>query len=159
MTYEEFLADNRNKLLGYFMLANSKPGTDPIDAPYPPALLTKDSLATLKELLRSFMPVDLMITDLWDWDIHFEEDLGDDWYFESIFGAEMSVLRCETELTKFFLKKCEEHHIDYDQFGNETSFEALVREHAARFIIGWRERTFAENTRSGEEVMHPQTAK
>jgi hypothetical protein len=119
MIYEEFLNANRNKLLGYFMLAELSSDPDILETPYPPATLSEEMLDELKDRLRECMPLDSMITDLWDWDIHFEEDLCDDWYFEAVFGA------------------------DYDRSSDDPEFEDLIHVEAVNFILGWRKRVLA----------------
>ena len=83
-----------------------------------------------------------MITDLWDWDIHFERDLRDDWYYEVVFGSALSIESCADELTEFFVEKCNEYCIDYNQQGDDF-FDGHVRERAANFIQDWRRNLFA----------------
>jgi hypothetical protein len=48
---------------------------------------SEEELDELKRLLNECMPSDSMIMDLRNWDIRFEEDLENDWYFEAVFGS------------------------------------------------------------------------
>lgn len=149
MTYEEFLETNRNKLLGYFLLAKLSSETDILDTPYPPAKLSDEQLDELKDRINECMPLDSMIVDLWDWDIHFEDYLSDDWYFEAVFGAVSTVDSCAEQLAEFFVEKCNEYNIDYGQAPDDPEFENLVREEAANFIRGWRNSVFARYAQPG----------
>jgi len=95
------------------------------------------------------MPLNFVITDLWDWDIHFEEFLGDDWYFECAFGSPSSLASCADQLAEYFGEKCGEYGIDYDYSPSEPAFESLVREQAAEFIFTWRNNTLLGSAGSG----------
>jgi len=86
MAFEEFLNANQNKLFGYLMLADILGRPEILDTPYPPAERSEEQLPMLKDRLNECIPLEFMITDLWDWDIHFEKDLGDDWYAEAYNG-------------------------------------------------------------------------
>jgi hypothetical protein len=150
MTYQDFLDANRNKLLGYLMLAEVSTDPDALETPYPPTKLSEEALGELRDRLNECMPLDSMITDLWDRDIHFEEYLGDDWYFEAVFGAASSIVQCAEELAEFFVEKCDEWGIDYDQSpDDDPEFEGLVRQEAQDFIRGWRNNVFARHAQPG----------
>lgn len=125
-SYQLFLQANELKLLGYFLLAGKSGDSRVLETPYPPSFLNEDQLVELKDQLRACMPLDSMITDLWDWDVHFEEDLSDDWYFEAIFGDETNVGACSEVLAEFSLEKCDEYEIDYNQTASDPEFAALV---------------------------------
>lgn len=149
MTYEEFLYTNRNKLVGYFLLSNVSTESDVLNTPYPPTELSEERLEEMKGRINKCMPLDSMVTDLWDWDIHFEECLSDDWYFEAVFGPASSVALCSEQLAEFFVQKCDEYGIDYDQSADDPSFENLVREQTANFICGWRNNVFSSYAQPG----------
>lgn len=141
MDYEEFVRANRGKLVGYFLIASLREDNEVLDIPDAVGMLDESLLSTLKERLKSCMPLDTTITDLWDWDVHFEEDLDDDWYFQAAFGSSSSLDDCSTNLADFFLEKCAEYGMDYNETGFDTgfSFSDLIREEATKFIVGWRQ--------------------
>ena len=135
MTYDEFLDANRNKLVGYLMLCEFLKEPDILHTPYPAAELSEQQLRALKVCLNECMPLDFMITDLWNWDIHFEECLSDDWYFEAVFGSASSLRSCAEQLAEFFVEKCNENDMDYNQSQDDPEFESRIREHAANFVL------------------------
>lgn len=65
--------------------------------------------------------------DLWDWDIHFEKELEDDWYFEAVFGSESSVSDCSEQLAEKFVESVDEFRMDYDQDRDPQVFAEFVR--------------------------------
>lgn len=142
MSYEEFVEVHKNKLVAYYLLAEWYPGRFDLETPYPPSQLSEHELEELKMRLNECMPLDSMIVDLWGWDIHFEDMLSDDWYFESVFGTPSSVDSCALELADFFLEKVDEFGMDYNQHEDPLSFETLVKENAIKFITDWRKNIF-----------------
>lgn len=139
MTFEEFIQANHNKLLGFHLLSEISAEPYFLEAPRPQDTLPEEALEELKYQLNRCMPLDSMIIDLWDWDIHFESDLEDDWYFDAVFGATSGVEHCATTLAEFFSEKCNEYGMDYDQSPDEDpQFEAMVLEESRSFIVGWR---------------------
>jgi len=118
MKYDEFIKAQGNTLAGYHLLINTFPDRFEIETPYPPSTLSDEELDELKRRLNECMPSNSMIMDLWDWDIHFEEELGCDWYFEVAFGSLKSNLACcVDELASFFMEKV----IEYDLFHEKGS--------------------------------------
>ena len=109
-----------------------------LDAPFPPDVRSDDELEDLKRRLNHCMPLDGLITDLWDWDLHFEESLEDDWYFAAVFGDPSGHDDCAEQLADFFLEACNEHGLDYDQHNNEEWFDEHVHDQAREFLLGWR---------------------
>lgn len=159
MTYDEFLHANRNKLLGYFMLGEFLKEPDILDTPDPAAELSEQKLAELKDRINECMPLDSMITDLWDWDIHFEEYLSDDWYFAAVFGSPSSLGSCAEQLAEFFVEKCNGHDMDYDQTPDDPEFGSRIREQAANFVLGWRRNVFARHAQPGASGDAPEAAR
>jgi hypothetical protein len=141
MNFEEFLAFNRNKLLGYFLLKGWFPDKLCIETPYPPSVLSEEKIEQLMDCFRACMPRDSMMLDLWDWDIHFEDDLGIDWLYEAVFGDQASLDTSAEQLAEFFLEKVDEYDMDYNQTQSDEDFDfaAWVREEALTFIKHWRE--------------------
>ena len=73
------------------------------------------------------MPIYSMIADLWDWDVHFEDYLSDDWYFEAAFGEPGTLKSCAEELEEFFLEKAEEYGLDYNQHLDYRAYQQRNR--------------------------------
>lgn len=139
MKYDEFIKAQGNTLAGYHLLINTFPDRFEIETPYPPSTLSDEELDELKRRLNECMPSNSMIMDLWDWDIHFEEELGCDWYFEVAFGSLKSNLACcVDELASFFMEKVIEYDLDYNQDNDSAEFNEMVRKEAHDFIIAWR---------------------
>jgi hypothetical protein len=86
--------------------------------------------------------LDSIITDLWDWDIHFEGLLQADWYSEAAFGSPDSVDGCGKELADLFLEQVDEWDMDYNQHEDADIFRNMIEEEARKFIRSWRENTF-----------------
>lgn len=75
---DAFLRANESQLLGYYMISSASSQPIALDAPYPPSVLTVDEVDVLKERLSRCMPLDGMITDLLDWDVHLADELSGD---------------------------------------------------------------------------------
>ena len=139
--YESIVNKNSQPLLGYIIL--SAAGVQ-LPIPYPPEFLTEEQLTQLKDALGRWMPLDSMITDLRNWDSKLEDDLSDDWYFGAIFGLSEDLDPYASELADYFLLKCAEFDIDYDQQPEDDAFQRLVSDAALRFLSSWRDAVFRE---------------
>ena len=139
-----FLEAMESQLVGQQMVFNISGGRVALKSPYPTTVLSDDGLDELKTRLRDCMPRDGMILDLWDYDVHFEELLEDDWYFAAVFGDPSGVDDCAERLAEFFLEKCNEFDMDYDQQGEEDEFRSRVLAQATQFVLGWRRRVVAK---------------
>jgi len=142
MFFEEFLKKNRNKILGYLMLSEMLNNPEAMETPLPQAFLSDERLETLKRWLEDCMPLHNMIADLRDWDIHLAEGLGDEWYFEAVFGAESSIESWAEDLSDFFIRICDEYNLDYNQGSDHEEFENIVFEEALLFLKEWRYNVF-----------------
>lgn len=151
MTFDEFIDSNRGALVGYYLLSKAAGNVESLEVPYPPSSLSDEALAEFTYSINECMPLSTMITDLWDWDIHFEDDryLSDDWYFDAIFGAPSSLKRCAEQLADVFIEQCAAFDIDYDHDLDDPVFVSLVQEHAERFIEGWRKNHYARVQKNG----------
>jgi len=138
MNLDEYIDDLRPTLAGYFILKKLFPKHSIITVPYPPAELTEEELEALRSQLDESIPRNTMMIDLWDWDLHFEKELSDDWYYDAVFGHQSSVNALAEQLAEYFLEKVEEYGIDYDQYGDPQAFRALVMNEATQFIVNWR---------------------
>jgi len=105
---------------------------------YPPADLSEEQLEDLLDRLTELMPLDSIIVDLWNWDVHFEDYLDNDWFFEAAFGGIETLNGCAEELADSFLEKVDEFDMDYDQYPEYDIFQSKVREESRKFIAGWR---------------------
>lgn len=135
---DAFLRANESQLLGYYMISSASDQPIALDAPYPPSALTNDELDALKERIGRCMPLDGMITDLLDWDVHLGDELSDDWYFSTVFGDVSGIGVWAAQLAEFFLEQCARLELDYGQSPNDEEFDALVLENARNFVLAWR---------------------
>jgi len=144
MTYEEFLEANRDALFRYCLIAEASDGRVSIQPPLPRDDLTEEEFEALTDRLDACMPRDSMMMDLWDWDIHFERVLEDDWYFEAALGPECLIPSCADDLADLFLEKVDEYGMDYNQSQGDEDFESRVREEAEKFVSEWRQNIIAK---------------
>ncbi len=149
MSYEKFAEANKGRLLGLYLLSEWFPDRCSLETPYPPAELSDNELEGFKAHLNACMPLDSLMVDLWKWDIHFENDLEDDWYFETVFGEAASAQACAEQLAEFFLQKVDEYAMDYDQDATSNDFKAMVREEALKFVTSWRLRVVDRYAKPG----------
>jgi hypothetical protein len=140
MSFAEYLQDQQGRLRIEYMLDCWFPGRF---TPAPPdlrALLDDDEMADLRERLRDYMPRDSMIVTLWDWDVHFEDELSDDWLFRAALGGDDTTEQCAEELADFFLAMADQYGIELGlDPGSEDEAAALVADEATSFVEGWRE--------------------
>jgi hypothetical protein len=92
----------------------------------------------LKRRLGEFMPLDSIIIDLWDWDIHFESELCNDWFLSAAFGHTDTLDSCSADLADFFLEKVDEYGMNYDQPSDREGFEDWINKESMKFIENWR---------------------
>ena len=142
MTFDEFLEANRQTLAAYYILEDWFPDRFRLKRPYPRPIVSPEEWEEARRRLNALIPRDSMIFDLWDWDLHFEDDLGDDWYLAAVFGSEEDVEDCASSLAEYFLENVEKYGMDYDQYGQEDLFAELMQDQAEAFIRRWREAVF-----------------
>ncbi len=138
------LQATESQLVGHQMVFDISGGRVALESPYPTTVLSDGELDELKTRLHECIPLDGMILDLWDCDVHFEELLEDDWYFAAVFGDPSGVDDCAARLAEFFLEKCNDFGMDYDQQGEEDEFRSRVLAQATQFVLGWRRRVVAK---------------
>lgn len=102
-------------------------------------MLEDDKLDDFKRRLGEFMPLNSIIIDLWDWDIQFQWELGDDWFLSAAFGDPGTLGSCATDLADFFLEKVDEYDMDYDQYDDREGFADLIKKESMKFIENWRQ--------------------
>jgi hypothetical protein len=138
--FDRFIDGHRDKLFAMYLLSHWYPGSSRMQMPYPTADLSESDLEDLKARLNSAMPCDSMILDLHDWDVPFQDDLGDDWYFEAAFGGKDSESQCAEELAELFTRKADEYGMEYEVPIDSEDFQELVQDSARTFIEAWRQR-------------------
>lgn len=148
---------NKCELLGLYLLSQWFPGRCYLERFYPPAQLSDDELEEFKTRLNACMPLESLMVDLWEWDIHFEDDLDNGWYFETVFGEPESAQACAEQLAEFFLEKVDEYAMDYDQNANDD-FEAMILDEALKFVTSWRQRVVERYAQHGASPVAPQVA-
>lgn len=92
-----------------------------------------------KRRLVDLMPLDTTVTDLWDWDIHFEDKSFDD--IESVaFCTNDEIKKYSECLAEDFEFWIDEYDLDYDQDKWETpdAFSTWIKSECLKFITGWR---------------------
>jgi hypothetical protein len=149
MSYDGFIEQNKARLVALYVLSQRFCERFGLQTPYPPSELSDEELYNLKEDLDKCMPRESMMIDLWDWDIHFERELSDDWYFETVFGDLDSAQDCADELADLFLEKVDEYEMDYDQHADPDAFESLVHDEAVKFVTAWRQAIFDRYAQQG----------
>ncbi len=93
------------------------------------------------------MPSDSIVMDLWDWDIHFEEESFPD-LAEALFADEGQLLEYAGYLTEDFLRWIEKFDMDYNQHGWEPGeFEKWIAEECLLFMRKWQENVRAKCNR------------
>jgi len=107
--------------------------------PWPSDDLTEQEVEGLRSALRELVPLDTMVADMWDWDIHFENSTFVDTYFDVALGPEDVALAEAESLKEDILGWIDEYGMDYaqDQMTQEE-FEAMVLMQCREFILGWR---------------------
>lgn len=115
------------------------PGKFLLKEPFHYDELDEDDVNILKEALKEFMPLDTIVTDLWDCDIHFEDRTFEDTYFDVALGPEEYAIKQARFLKDDILAWIDECGMDYDQGQwDELEFQNWVLDHCIRFIKGWR---------------------
>jgi hypothetical protein len=106
--------------------------------PWPHEELDEDVLEELKYALNKLMPLGTMVTDMWDWDIHFENRTFNDTYFDVAFGPEEYAIEQAMFLKEDMLAWIDEFNMDYAQYELGKEFEDWLYEQCVEFIKGWR---------------------
>ena len=116
------------------------PGKFLIPNPCPYDELSDEDVEAGKDALRQLMPLDTIVTDMWDYDIHFEEStFGEGTYFDIALGSDESAHSQAEHLKEDMLGWIQEFGMDYaqDQW-TEEEFEQWVLSQCQDFILKWR---------------------
>lgn len=142
MSFDTYLNENRQLLRAHYALSKWFGTRFQLEIPFIQGKLTEAELERLKCLIRDQMPRESMILGLWNYDLHFEEDLENEWFFQAAFGDAVSEDFCVQELCDYFLEKNEEYGICDDKFDSDNEFRGWIEEESLNFIRKWREKVF-----------------
>jgi len=98
-----------------------------------------DAYEAMKRRLVELMPLDTIVTDLWDWDIHFEDESFDD-IEEAAFCKDDDIKKYAEPLANDIESWIEEYDIDYDRSNWEIpeAFSEWIKEECVKFMTHWR---------------------
>jgi hypothetical protein len=128
-----------NILFKRLVFQNLCPGKFLIEDPWLFDELDEDGVEALKDELIKLMPLDTIVTDMWDWDLHFEDTTFEDSIFEVALGPEENVFKYVEYLQEDLLRWIDEYGMVYaqDQF-SDKEFEQLIYDQCVEFIQKWR---------------------
>lgn len=99
----------------------------------------EDLVYEIKNKVSSTIPLQSIIFDLWDQDIHFEEELGSNWYFDAAFGSNACLDWCVTELASFVIDNQSRYGIPLiDMDDPDFNGEEFIAEESRSFVVDWR---------------------
>lgn len=115
------------------------PGKFLIPNPWPCDELTDEEVEAGKDALRQLMPLDTIVTDMWDYDIRFEDSTFGDTYFDVALGSDEFAYSQAEHLKEDILGWIQEFGMDYtqDQW-TEEEFGQWVLNQCKDFILKWR---------------------
>ena len=140
MTFEAFLAENRQTLLGTYFVAQACGRSPRLELPWPHSDSDDEALEDLVSEMERLMPSDGFIADLRDWGLHLYDLMEADWFFGAAFGPESEVEPRADELAGVFMEQVAKLDLDYDQFSDPIGFRELVDDDTLEFIRSWRTR-------------------
>lgn len=91
------------------------------------------------------MPLDTIVTDLWDWDIRFEQESFDD-IEDAAFCSDDELEHFAELLADDFERWADEYGMDYDQssFESPEDFSKYVKQQCVQFMEEWQKNVKAE---------------
>ena len=115
------------------------PGKFSIKDPWLYDEIDEEDVGRAKDALRELMPLDTVVTDMWDWDLHFEDTTFKESYFDIAMGREDHALSEAECLKEDILRWIDEYGMDYAQEQySEGQFEEWILGQCREFIIKWR---------------------
>ena len=140
ISISKFPPDQRDTVFKILVFQKLCKGKFLLQEPWPYDELDEDEVYALRDVLREFMPLDTMVTDMWDWDIHFEDRAFEDTYFDISLGPEEFAIEQAEFLKEDLLAWIDEYGIDYaqEQGDKQEEFENWVYDNCVKFIKGWR---------------------
>lgn len=135
-----FGQDQSDILFKRFVLQKLCPGKFLIEDSWPYDELDDEDIEAAGDVLRALMPLDTIVTDMWDWDIHFEEKTFEETYFDVALGQEEYALTQAEYLKDDLMQWIDEMGMDYaqEEFSGDE-FEKWVLEQCLQFVQKWRE--------------------
>ena len=152
MRYDQFIERYKRQLFTLYLYSHFMGELRGLDAYYQLPELTDEEMDEFKHSFKDCMPLGSMMVDLWDWDLHFESALEDDWYFEAAFGGPDSAQACADTLADYFIESADEYGLDYNQDADYEAYESLVQGEASAFVKVWRENIVSRGKRMREAV-------
>lgn len=152
MTFDEFIERNRDVLIGHYLISEVL-GYCGLETPYPPQAMSDAVCELFWDEIRASIPLDTMITDLWNWDVHFESHLDDDWFYQAIFGPPEVIAACARDVADFFIEQCYELDLDYGTSPDDPDFEEMILEESEKLIRGWRQNLRRRVAESGASFL------
>jgi len=138
-----FTQDQRQILYKIMAFQKFCPGKFLLSDPWPYEILNDEELEEFKDNLIGLMPLDTIVTDLWDWDIRFEKLTFEDRIFGIALGPDSEVEEGASALTQDMLAWIDEYGMDYAQNEYENDeFEKWIYELILNFLNKWRENIF-----------------
>lgn len=110
-----------------------------IPDPWPYDELTDEEVEAGIDALRQLMPLDTIVTDMWDYDVRFEDSTFENTYFDVALGSDEFAYSQAEHLKEDMLGWIQEFGMDYaqDQW-TEEEFGQWVLNQCKDFILKWR---------------------
>ncbi len=97
--------------------------------------LSEEEIMSVRNALQALMPMDTMVTDMWDWDIRFEDITFEESFFDVAFGGEDEIAGHAEQLKEDILTWIDEYAMDYAQEQwDDDEFEKWVYEQSVELI-------------------------
>lgn len=115
------------------------PGKCLVTEPWPADELSDEEMEKAKDTLRQLMPLDTMVTNMWDWGIRFEDFTFEDCFFDVAIASEDFAMAQAEYLKEDIIRWIDEYDMDYaeEQFEAE-GFEKWILDQCKAFILKWR---------------------
>lgn len=137
--FPAYLQEHQARFFMEYLLAHWFPGRTDLDPTYPGS--NNGEREAVKTALLAHVPLDSVLVDLYDWDVHFANELSDDWFFAAVTGPVGGMNEAAQELAEFFVEQVDKLGLDYNQ-GSQSpeAFQALVLTWSRDFVMQWRQR-------------------
>lgn len=133
----EAMLDENLRAIAFATLVLAHGGDGQLEEKSPREDVPEDQQDELRETLIELMPLGFVFVDLWDWDRHFEVELGDDWLFDAALGSDDTEEDVVRALVDFYLEMDRDYDIDPGVLSPEELAEEL-HEEGVSFVRSWR---------------------
>ena len=135
----QFGSEQADVLFKTLVFQKLYPGKFLVSNPWPYDRLTDEEVDAAKDALTQLMPLDTIVTDMWDYDIHFEGSTFADTYFDVALGSDEFAFAQAEYLKEDILGWIQEFVMDYaqDQYDGDE-FGEWVLGQCKDFILKWR---------------------